>query len=322
VTSPEHLRFTETLRVLPGGEASFEAGLEAGLRLEGIVRAAETRGPLDRAMLYLEKAEDGEGSDRRQRKDGHSLSTGEDGVFRFGGLAPGEYDLLVRHESFYLDAPGGVLRVAVNEAERAPIEVPMKPAGAIRGRLKRRRTEAPASEQMQVVVATFEESEKPASPSAAESPESGRPPTRPPSGPACNPTAASGCQASGPAGTGSKCTICSRDGDAARSAPAVRRSPWRSAPARRRSQTSKPQRDKNSLPSLPGLLGAEVRTFSPGGIQVKSARRSGLSPISRTSRSAFNVSSWWGAATRCSSIAVSHVSPDEEHFLTSFREAS
>ncbi|MCZ7644204.1 MAG: carboxypeptidase-like regulatory domain-containing protein [Planctomycetota bacterium] len=90
ITKPGY--FIETnpsVDVKPGAEAELGVRLLKGLELKGRVRLPEGALPAD-ALVYLHEVRDGLPKLRARE-------AGVDGVFRFTGLAPGTYRVMVRH---------------------------------------------------------------------------------------------------------------------------------------------------------------------------------------------------------------------------------
>ena len=106
-----------------------------------------TRAPLTKAKVILTIVQPpGEDGAPRRVAAVAKMTTGEDGAFAFGPLDPGDYDLLVEHSHFFLDAESGARRVSVaEEAAAEPIDLLLSPAGTIRGRLRSREPLDPAS---------------------------------------------------------------------------------------------------------------------------------------------------------------------------------
>ena len=138
VSSTSHKRYHETLRIEPAREARFEARLERGLRIEGVVLATPPRAPLGKATVILARAQTtGDGSAPGRIAAEARLVTGEDGSFAFGALDPGDYQLWIEHSHYFLE--DGARRVSLADGTPSePIELLLSPAGGIQGRLRSR----------------------------------------------------------------------------------------------------------------------------------------------------------------------------------------
>jgi len=138
VSSAGHKRYHGTLEIEPAREARFEARLERGLQIEGVVLALPTRAQLRKAEVILARAQTtGDGSALRRIAAEAKHVTGEDGAFAFGALEPGDYQLWIEHSHYFLE--DGARRVSLADGTVAePIELLLSPAARIQGRLRSR----------------------------------------------------------------------------------------------------------------------------------------------------------------------------------------
>jgi hypothetical protein len=135
LSSPEHATFRKRAFLQPGGEAVVDARMESGERLEGVVKARTTNAAVAGATLALRHAVPA-GSPSEPWMKEKSIQSGKEGEFAIEGLDAGEYELLVQHSDYFLDAEERRLLVTLPRDEAAPLEVVLSPAGRLSVKLR------------------------------------------------------------------------------------------------------------------------------------------------------------------------------------------
>jgi protocatechuate 3,4-dioxygenase beta subunit len=124
--------WSKVLSLAPGEEVELDAALNAGRRIEGTVTRPDGE-PIAGAAIRARLAAGGREGEPR---DLDPVGTGADGWFVVAGLEAGSYELEAMHPEHYGEPSEAVARVEVSAAEDAAVNLVLRPAGRIAGRVR------------------------------------------------------------------------------------------------------------------------------------------------------------------------------------------
>jgi protocatechuate 3,4-dioxygenase beta subunit len=127
ISAEDHRPWQAALSLEPDEECEVEVALSPGRRIAGSVLRPDGS-PIAGAAVTVRR--DGEGRDLA------ALQSGENGGFAFGGLEEGRYQLQAAHPEHYAEAAEAVAKVEVAAGMDAAVQLVLRPAGRILGRIR------------------------------------------------------------------------------------------------------------------------------------------------------------------------------------------
>lgn len=132
VTARDYVPASKVVPLPAGSEIEVEVVLDPGSRIEGVVYAAGSKGPIPGASIYLRSTSNAEGYDWTYNQE---RRTDEDGRFLLGGLQDGTYRVSISHPEFYPDERNTTeFRIPLEEPTE--LSVAMHSAGRVKGKIR------------------------------------------------------------------------------------------------------------------------------------------------------------------------------------------
>ena len=177
ISAEDYAPLIKRFDVKAGEEVAIDAVLEAGARVEGVLRSAETNEAVVGARVSVMRMDYDKATNAES--GGRVINSRDDGSFVLAGLRDGSYRVYVSHRDYYWDGDVGGIGFRIPLEKPITLDIAMHAAGRLKGQIRRIPEVDPSKEEYTLILRRIDEEERGRTKSRGESPgaEASRPVT-------------------------------------------------------------------------------------------------------------------------------------------------